>query len=100
MTDEDQAAPRGPIDVYEVLTVMLDQMAAISWQKLGLQPDMLSGSIVKDLDQAKVSIDLTAHLAGVVEGKLDESDKRHIQGLVRDLRLNYVQKRKDDGHGE
>ena len=86
--------------MYAVIAMMVDQVAAIAWQKLGLQPDMLTGKIAKDLEQAKAAIDLASDLANIIEPKLDESDKRRIHGLVRDLRLNYVQKRQEDGHGE
>lgn len=83
-----------PVDVYDVIATMVDTMAAIAWSKLGLQPDMATGRLEADLDQAKVAIDLTTHLAGFIEPKLDEEDKRRIHGLVRDLRLNYVDKSK------
>jgi hypothetical protein len=86
-----------PLDVFAVITVMVDQMASIAWQKLGLQPDMITGKLEKDIPQAKVAIDLTAHLAGFIEPQLDDDDKRRIHGLVRDLRINYVEKSKEAG---
>ena len=47
--------PQGPqpIDVDQVIMVMIDQMAGIAWQKLGLQNDLITGKIEKDLTQAK-----------------------------------------------
>jgi len=86
-----------PLNVYAVITIMVDQMATIAWQKLGLQPDMITGKLEKDLAQAKVAIDLTAHLASFIEPQLDEEDKRRIHGVVRDLRINYVDKAKEVG---
>ena len=87
--------PAGPLSVYTVLTFMVDQMAAIAWQKLGLQPDMVTGQIQADLDEAKVAIDVTSHLASFIEPKLEEEDRRRVHTLVRDLRLNYVHKAKE-----
>jgi hypothetical protein len=84
-----------PIDVYDVITTMVDTMATIAWSKLGLQPDLATGKLERDIDQAKVAIDLTTHLASFIEPRLDEEDKRRIHGLVRDLRLNYVEKVKE-----
>lgn len=78
-----------------MIMFMTDQMAALAWQKLGLQPDMVTGQIVKDLEQAKVAIDLTSHLASFIEPRLDEESKRRIHNLVRDLRINYVEKAKE-----
>lgn len=100
MSDETPKAPSEPIDVYSVLTMMIDQMAMIAWSKLGLQPDMATGKIEKDLDQAKVAIDAISQMSTFVESKLDESDRRSVHGLVRDLKMNYVEKRKESGDGE
>lgn len=96
---ENSEAPNPPeaLDIYTVIMVMVDQWVQISWAKLGLQPDPVSGKLAKDLPRAKESIDLVAHLASMIEPRLDEADRRRIQGLVRDLRLNYVEKSKESG---
>jgi hypothetical protein len=40
-----------------------------------------------------LAIDAAAALAGVIEPQLeDDADRRRVQNLVRDLRVNYVQK--------
>lgn len=78
--------------IYEHVSMMLDAMNQLAWAKLGLQPDPVSGKIESNLAEAKVAIDLCAHLATVVEPELDADDKRRISNLIRDLRINYVQK--------
>lgn len=87
--------PQEPLSVYTVVTFMVDQMAAVAWQKLGLQPDMITGKLHKDMVQAKVAIDIATHLASFIEPQLDEDDRRRIHDLVRDLRLNYVERAKE-----
>ena len=89
-------APRGPLSVYDFLVVMTAQLAAIAWQKLGLQPDPLTGQVHKNLEEAKVAIDLTTHLASFVQPRLDDEDQRQMHNLIRDLRINYVEKSKED----
>ena|SRR5579871_2864561 len=89
--------PREKIDVFAVVAVMVDQMSAIAWQKLGLQPDWGTGQIEKDLNQAKVAIDITTHLSTFIEPTLDEDDKSKLRNLIRDLRLNFVQKSQEPG---
>jgi hypothetical protein len=91
----EETTPREPIDVDQVLATLVEQMASISWQKLGLQPDIMTGQIHQDLVQARTAIDATAKLAEVLEIRLDEEDKRRIQGLVRDLRINWVEKNRE-----
>ncbi|HVL38022.1 MAG TPA: DUF1844 domain-containing protein [Fimbriimonadaceae bacterium] len=93
----DEPASPGKISVYDVIMLMVDQMAAIAWSKLGLQPDLGTGAIEQDLEEAKVAIDLVSHLASFIEPRLDEEDKRRIHTLVRDLRINYVQRTKEGG---
>lgn len=97
MANEESTAAAEPLDVFTVLATMVEQMAHIGWQKLGLQPDYLTGKIHKDLVQAKVAIDTAADLAAIIEPQLDADDKRQIQGLIRDLRMNFVEKQKEEG---
>ena len=71
---------------------MLEQLAEIAWQKLGLRPDPFTQGIHRDLAQAKVAVDTVAAVAAQLEPSLDDEDRRQIQNLVRDLKVNYVQK--------
>jgi hypothetical protein len=84
-----------PVSVYAVIMTMVDTMSTLAWSKLGLQPDLATGKLEKDLEQAKVAIDLTTHLASFIEPQLDDDDKRRIHGLIRDLRMNFVEKSKE-----
>ncbi len=62
---------------------------------MGLTPDIMVGTVAIDLAQAKVAINVAASLAETVEGQLDDEDRRRVQGLVRDLKINYVQKSRE-----
>jgi len=83
---------KGPIDVYDVIGMMLQQSIELSWQKLGLQPDFMTGRIETDLVQAKVMIDVASHLADTAIPQLDDADRRTVQNSIRDLKVNYVQR--------
>lgn len=91
----DTNGTREPVDVEQVILMMIEQMASISWQKLGLQPDIMTGQVHRDLGQARTAIDATAKLAEVLDPTLDEEDKRRLHGLVRDLRVNWVEKNRE-----
>ena len=78
--------------IYDHLAVILDQLSGVAWQKLGLQPDMVTGKIEPDLAQARVAIDVVGFLASQLDTQLDDEDKKHIHSLVRDLKINYIQK--------
>lgn len=88
MASEQQARPA---DVNEILMEMTQFMAALAWQKMGLQPDMVTGKIEKDIRQAKLAVDVATSLAGHLEPQLDDDDRRQIRNMVSDLRINFVQ---------
>ena len=90
MSEDIQERPAPTI--YDHLAMILDQLSGVAWQKLGLQPDMMTGKIEPDLAQARVAIDVVGYLAGQLDSQLDDEDKKHIHSLVRDLKINYVQK--------
>jgi hypothetical protein len=92
MAEAESENPKKPISIYDILAILIEQMSSVAWQKLGLQPDPVAGTIGVDLVEAKVAIDVTAQLVQHLESQLDEDDKRRIHSLVRDLRINFVQK--------
>lgn len=86
MAEED----RKPFEVYDLLALSLEQFAAMAWQKMGLHPDPITHKLETHLDQARLAIDIAAHLAQALEPKLDDSERRRVQSLMSDLRINYV----------
>lgn len=90
----------GPSSVYDLVAALTEPIIALSWQKLGLHPDPRTRRIEPDLDEAKVAIDLVAHLATILESKLDQEDRRQMANIVRDLRLNYISRAGSQGAGD
>jgi hypothetical protein len=88
MTDSPKPVP----SVYDHLGIILQQLVEVAWQKLGIQPDMVTGRIEANFPEAKVAIDLASHISGLVEPQLDADDRRQLQNVMRDLRVNYVQR--------
>ena len=83
------------LDVFENMAEMLEVWSSIAWSKMGLRADIMSGKTAKDMGQAKVAIEVASFLATSLEGRLDEEDRRRVQGIVRDLKINYVQKSRE-----
>lgn len=90
-------SPSEPLNVYELLAVLTQQLGEVAWMKLGLTPDVQAGRIVKDLPQAKAAVDAVAALVAIIEPELDEDDRRQVQTLITNLRMNYVQKASEAG---
>ena len=80
----------GPTSVYDIVAAFAEPLIELGWQKLGLRPDLRTGRIEPDYAEAKVAIDLVAHLADLLQPKLDDEDRRQMANVVRDLRLNYI----------
>jgi hypothetical protein len=88
-------SPKEPLSVYAVLATFVENLSSVAWSKLGLQPDLITGELVVNLDEAKVAIDATASLIEHLDAQMDEADRRQLQSLIRDLRLNYVSKQRE-----
>ncbi|MBL8059640.1 MAG: DUF1844 domain-containing protein [Chthonomonas sp.] len=94
MSDSQAETTPQPLNVHGFLAVMTDQLAAIAWQKMGLQADPMTGKVERDLAQARVAIDVAESVAKTLESELDEEDKRQMRNLIRDLKVNYVEQSK------
>lgn len=84
--------------VYDHLLVMFEQMVVVAWAKLGLRPDPLSGKLEPNIAEAKVAIDVVTFIGTQLEQQLeDEGDRRQIQNVMRDLKINFVQRSATEG---
>jgi hypothetical protein len=80
------------VDIVTLALWMLEELQAQAWIKLGLWKDPTTGDLQADLPQAKIAIDCVAALVGVLEPHLTDSQRRELQRLLTDLRLNFVQR--------
>ena len=80
-----------PVDVDSLLKSFIGLLAAHAWQWLGLVKNPVTDQMERDLAQAKVAVDSISALIGQLEGKLDPSEQNDLQGLLSDLRINFVQ---------
>jgi len=88
---EEAAGPElRPLDVWSVLHVCIGQLAGVAWQTMGLRADPFTNKMSKDLGQARVAIDATAALVELLLPQVQGQEKRDLQALLTDLRLNFV----------
>lgn len=83
--------PKG-VSVYDLIGVSLDQFIEIAWVKMGLRADPLTRSESIDMNEAKVAIDIASRFAETLDAHLEEDDRRRVQALLSDLRMNYIRK--------
>jgi hypothetical protein len=86
---EETAPPS--MDVDEAILVSIQTFTQLAFSRMGLQPDMMSGRIEKDMAACRKAIDAVEALVGVAKPHMDETDGAQLDHLVRDLKLNYTQ---------
>lgn len=80
------------VSVYALIGVSMDQFIEVAWVKMGLRPDPLTGKEAIDMEEAKVAIDMANRLAEILDPHLEEEDRRRVQSLLTDLRMNFIRK--------
>jgi len=78
------------LDTYSLLGMFVGLLIEKAWQTMGLRTKPGTDKIEVDFDQARVAIDTTAFLAERVAPHLPDAEKRRLEGVVADLKLNYV----------
>jgi hypothetical protein len=78
------------LDVLSLLGLFLGILAEKAWQTLGLRTKTGTDKVETDFDQARIAIDTVGFLAEKLQLRLPEEEKRRLEGLVADLKLNYV----------
>jgi hypothetical protein len=78
------------LDVYSLLGLFVGLVAEKAWQTLGLRTKPGTDKVETDFDQARVAIDTVGFFLEKLQPRLPDDEKRHLEGLVADLKLNYV----------
>ena len=78
------------LDVYSLLGLFVGILAEKAWQTLGLRTKTGTDKVETDFVQARVAIDAVGFFAEKLQPHMQEEEKRRLEGLVADLKLNYV----------
>jgi len=78
------------LDVYSLLGLFVGLVAEKAWQTLGLRTRPGTDKVETDFNQAHVAIDTVGFIVERLQPRLADDEKRHLEGLVADLKLNYV----------
>ena len=85
-------------DIHTIrFLALVDSLYHASMTFLGKVADPVSGEVIRELDKAQVYIDFLAALQAKTAGNLGELEGPHLERLLADLRLNYVDEVKADG---
>ncbi len=73
--------------MFTSLVMMFSSQAMMA---LGKMINPISGKIERELPQAQMMIDLLEMIQERTQGNLSDDEARLLEGVLRDLRLNYV----------
>lgn len=85
-----QAVDISSLDTYTTLKLFMGVLAGTAWRNLGLVVNPRTSKIEKDMNQARVAIDIFEFIFKQIEGKLAEEEKRQLNSLLSDLKINFV----------
>src|SRR5512143_3901695 len=91
MSDEEKDTPMSQELLFTQLVLSFQ---AAAWQEMGKVPSMVTGKIERDLVMAKQSIDMLGMLEEKTRGNLTENEKKYLEHVLYELRLNYLDEAK------
>ncbi len=80
-------------DARILVSTCLSLLAAKAWQAMGLVPDPATKQDVRKLEDAQIAIDAAAALAEVIRPRVADAERREIEALITNLRLNFVEQK-------
>lgn len=85
--------PLAGITTAGILQMTWGLLSERAWIDMGMVPDPGTGEIKKQIEEAKLAIDVLGDLARHLEPRAAPEEKREIQTILTNLRLNFVRQR-------
>jgi hypothetical protein len=79
-------------EVLFLQVVSMFQVAAL--QQMGKIPSPLTGKTERDLEQAKISVDMLGMIESRTKGNLTEREKEFLEKVLFESRMNYLDEMK------
>ena len=83
-------------DLPTLFVWFISMLTGKAWEHLGLMMNPDTKEIKKDLKKAKIAIDSISLLYDQIKDELIKEDIKRIEDLLTNLRLNYVEKLKEN----
>lgn len=93
-TEQEAAKPQvvdiSALPVWQILPFFIHILDSVAWQKMGLVVNPMTQEIQKDLNQARVAIDLYEALLNQLGEQVDADTKTALKSRLADLKLNFA----------
>ncbi len=74
-----------------LLTQLILMFETAAFQHMGKLKNPMTDRVERDLQQARISIDMLEMLQSKMKGSLNRDEELMLSNALRDLRLNYVE---------
>jgi hypothetical protein len=89
----EEAEPEKELDTLTLVRWCIAALTSNAWQRLGLIPSPATQKVERNIDDARLAIDAATALADRVKPHLTEAERRELENLLNDLRLNFLQQK-------
>jgi len=69
---------------------MISILSEKAWQTMGLRVKPGTETVQKDLDEARLAIDIVDFLTGKIADGMADTERTRLESLVADLKLNFA----------
>ena len=93
--EEERPRPEAPVqvDANALVFTCISLLASKAWEAMGLVSDPATKRIERHLEDAQLAIDAAAALADLIRARLGDAERRDLDTLLMNLRLNFVEQR-------
>jgi hypothetical protein len=90
-TESGGEAERVSLQAVDLLRWCVSLLATSAWQAMGLLPDQATKKTERKMDDARLAIDATGALIDHLRPRVEAAERRELETLLANLRLNFVE---------
>jgi 5-bromo-4-chloroindolyl phosphate hydrolysis protein len=87
LIDQEKEIPK--LSMQDLIILFFNTIAARCWARLGLTKDEY-GEMRQDLNEARLGIDVLDSILKTLTAGIDQELYKELEGVVANLKLNYV----------
>ncbi len=89
MTGDETSLPDAP----SLVATCISLLASKAWEAMGLVPNPATKALERKFDEAQFAIDAAAALADLLRPRVSDNERREIETLIANLRINFVEQK-------
>jgi len=86
---ENEKKEEKKLSMKDLIILTFEMISARCWARLGLTQDEY-GDFYQDLEEVKLGIDTLDGIYNALKPSLDEKMRLELEGIISNLKLNYV----------